>query len=51
MQLANVTWDDLIMYLEALIREPHPLEEVDGKEGDVLPDRRRVLAARPLPEI
>jgi len=31
MQLANVTWDDLIMYLEALIRNQLLSREVDGK--------------------
>jgi predicted transcriptional regulator len=31
MQLANVTWDDLIMYLEALIRNQLLSRQVDGK--------------------
>jgi predicted transcriptional regulator len=31
MQLANVTWDDLIMYLEALIRNQLLARQVDGK--------------------
>ena len=31
MQLANVTWDDLVMYLEALIRNQLVSREVDGK--------------------
>ncbi|HVB95433.1 MAG TPA: winged helix-turn-helix domain-containing protein [Nitrososphaerales archaeon] len=31
MQLANVTWDDLIMYLEALIRNQLLSRHVDGK--------------------
>jgi predicted transcriptional regulator len=31
MQLANVTWDDLIMYLEALIRNQLVSRQVDGK--------------------
>lgn len=31
MQLANVTWDDLIMYLEALIRNQLLSRRVDGK--------------------
>ncbi len=31
MQLANVTWDDLIMYLEALIRNQLVSRRVDGK--------------------
>ncbi len=31
MQLANVTWDDLIMYLEALIRNELLSRRVDGK--------------------
>lgn len=31
MQLANVTWDDLIMYLEALIRNQLISRQVDGK--------------------
>jgi predicted transcriptional regulator len=32
MQLANVTWDDLIMYLEALIRNQLLSRRVDGKK-------------------
>lgn len=31
MQLANVTWDDLIMYLEALIRNQLVSRQVEGK--------------------
>ena len=31
MQLANVTWDDLIMYLEALIRNQLLFRQVEGK--------------------
>jgi len=31
MQLANVTWDDLIMYLEALIRNQLLSRQVEGK--------------------
>ncbi len=31
MQIANVTWDDLIMYLEALIRNQLLSRQVDGK--------------------
>jgi predicted transcriptional regulator len=31
MQLANVTWDDLIMYLEALMRNQLLSRQVDGK--------------------
>jgi predicted transcriptional regulator len=30
-QLANVTWDDLIMYLEALIRNQLIARQADGK--------------------
>ena len=31
MQLANVTWDDLIMHLENLMRNQFVSREVDGK--------------------
>ncbi len=33
MQLANVTWDDLIMYLEALIRNQLLSRQADGKRA------------------
>lgn len=57
MQLANVTWDDLIMYLEALIRNQLLLRHVHGKRvtysltegGSTLLDHYLKLKAQAAP--
>src|SRR5271170_1010179 len=57
MQLANVTWDDLIMYLEALLRNQLLSRHVEGKRvtysltplGSTLLDHYQKLRAAAAP--